>query len=103
MGTVSSILCFSVIRKSKIDNNWYYYDDSNVTQCNEENVCTKAAYVLFYQRRPNSKSERNIPAAAGGSAETSEGATTSHNGSPSLVNGGDGATMNGVGESDVDE
>ena len=37
--------------KSKIDNNWYYYDDSNVTQCNEENVCTKAAYVLFYQRR----------------------------------------------------
>ena len=37
--------------KSKIDNNWYYYDDSNVTQTNEEAVCTKAAYVLFYQRR----------------------------------------------------
>ena len=37
--------------KSKIDNNWYYYDDSNVSQANEEAVCSKAAYVLFYQRR----------------------------------------------------
>jgi len=90
---------YTAYGKSKIDNNWYYYDDSNVTQCNEENVCTKAAYVLFYQRRPHSKSQRNIPAAAG-SAETSEAATSSHNGN--VVNGGE-AVMNGVGESDVDE
>ena len=34
-----------------MDGNWYYFDDSTVTQTNEEAVCTKAAYVLFYQRR----------------------------------------------------
>ena len=48
--------------------------------------------------RPNSKSQRNIPAAAG-SAETSEAATSSQNGN--VVNGD--TAMNGVGESDVDE
>merc|ERR1712203_600226 len=90
------------IWRDKIDNNWYYYDDSNVTQCNEENVCTKAAYVLFYQRRPNSKSQRNIPAAAG-SAETSQASSSLHNGNVvNGLNGGGEASMNGVGESDED-
>ena len=37
--------------KNKLDGNWYYFDDSSVTQTNEEAVITKAAYVLFYQRR----------------------------------------------------
>ena len=37
--------------KNKLDGNWYYFDDSSVTQTNEEAVVTKAAYVLFYQRR----------------------------------------------------
>ena len=37
--------------KNKTDGNWYYFDDSSVTQTNEEAVVTKAAYVLFYQRR----------------------------------------------------
>ena len=36
---------------NKNDGNWYYFDDSSVTQTNEEAVNTKAAYVLFYQRR----------------------------------------------------
>jgi len=93
---------YTAYGKSKIDNNWYYYDDSNVTQCNEENVCTKAAYVLFYQRRPNSKSQRNIPAAAG-SAETSQASSSLHNGNVvNGLNGGGEASMNGVGESDED-
>ena len=59
--------------------------------------------------RPNSKSQRNIPAAAG-SAESPEGATSSssssssssHNGNV-VVNGGQEAAMNGVAESDVEE
>jgi ubiquitin carboxyl-terminal hydrolase 4/11/15 len=40
--------------KNKLDGNWYYFDDSSVTQTNEEAVVTKAAYVLFYQRRYHS-------------------------------------------------
>ncbi|GIY84997.1 ubiquitin carboxyl-terminal hydrolase 15 [Caerostris extrusa] len=30
---------------------WYYFDDSSVTQSSEENVVSKAAYVLVYMRR----------------------------------------------------
>merc|ERR1719411_1937807 len=85
---------YTAYGKSKIDNNWYYYDDSNVTQTNEEAVCTKAADVLFYQRRPNMKSQRNIPAAAG-SAEEATTSTVHMNG---------GGAMNGVsGESDTED
>ncbi|CAG2110965.1 unnamed protein product [Medioppia subpectinata] len=30
---------------------WHYFDDSNVSLAAEDNVVSKAAYVLFYQRR----------------------------------------------------
>lgn len=30
---------------------WHYFDDSNVSPASEENVVSKAAYVLFYERR----------------------------------------------------
>ena len=30
---------------------WHYFDDSNVSQASEDNVVSKAAYVLFYERR----------------------------------------------------
>merc|ERR1712152_8236 len=60
---------YTAYGKNKIDGNWYYFDDSSVTQTNEEAVVTKAAYVLFYQRRTIPKSKRNIPAAAGSADE----------------------------------
>ena len=34
-----------------IDGNWYSYDDSNVSQADEKEVCTRNAYVIFYRRR----------------------------------------------------
>ncbi|KAG8128368.1 hypothetical protein E2320_015218 [Naja naja] len=37
--------------KNKINGKWYYFDDSNVSPASEEQIVTKAAYVLFYQRR----------------------------------------------------
>ena len=36
--------------KNKNDGEWYYFDDSNVTRA-KGGIVTKAAYVLFYQRR----------------------------------------------------
>ncbi|XP_032242140.2 ubiquitin carboxyl-terminal hydrolase 4 [Nematostella vectensis] len=33
------------------DDHWYSYDDSSVSQINEEQIVSKAAYVLFYKRR----------------------------------------------------
>merc|ERR1719210_1420236 len=89
---------YTAYGKNKIDGNWHYFDDSSVTQTNEEAVVTKAAYVLFYQRRTINKSKRNIPAAAGSADE----ATTSTVGGQPHVNGGS-VPMNGVsGDSDED-
>ena len=41
---------------SEVEDVGNYYDDSNVTLSSEGSVVTKAAYVLFYQRRDMSNS-----------------------------------------------
>ncbi len=33
------------------DDKWYVYDDSQVKQTSEDQIVTRAAYLLFYQRR----------------------------------------------------
>ena len=37
--------------KNIADNKWYTFDDTKVTEMPEEEVVTRAAYLLFYQRR----------------------------------------------------
>ena len=37
--------------KNRLDSKWYYFDDARVTEAKEDDVVSKAAYVLFYQRR----------------------------------------------------
>ena len=85
-----------------------------MTQTNEEAVCTKAAYVLFYQRRwdstyitsqsglrifrPHGKSKKNIPAAAGSAENQATSSSLGHNGN--LVNGD--STVNGVSDEDME-
>lgn len=39
--------------KNKVNGKWYYFDDSSVSLASEDQIVTKAAYVLFYQRRDN--------------------------------------------------
>lgn len=34
-----------------MDGQWYSYDDSSVDLIPEEEVCTRGAYILFYERR----------------------------------------------------
>ena len=34
-----------------IDGNWYDYDDRSCTQTSKRNICSSAAYVLFYRRQ----------------------------------------------------
>ncbi|ESO84311.1 hypothetical protein LOTGIDRAFT_132462 [Lottia gigantea] len=36
---------------NKSSNEWYYFDDSSVSQSSEDQVVSKAAYVLVYQKR----------------------------------------------------
>lgn len=42
---------YTAFAKNKIDGNWYNFDDSSVSKTSEDQIVTKAAYVLFYQRR----------------------------------------------------
>lgn len=42
---------YTAYGKNREDHQWHYFDDSNVSQASEENVVSKAAYVLFYQQR----------------------------------------------------
>ncbi|KAM8947466.1 ubiquitin carboxyl-terminal hydrolase 43 isoform 2-T2 [Pelodytes ibericus] len=37
--------------RNSLDARWYSYDDSNVEQVLEDEVCTRGAYLLFYQKR----------------------------------------------------
>jgi len=93
---------YTAYGKNKIDGNWYYFDDSSVTQTNEEAVVTKAAYVLFYQRRSTCKSTKScktgIPAAAGSAQAAASNGTNGVNGGAVITNG----VSNGVG-GDSDE
>jgi len=42
---------YTAYAKNRETTNWHYFDDSNVSQASEENVVSKAAYVLFYLRK----------------------------------------------------
>ncbi|XP_034043626.1 ubiquitin carboxyl-terminal hydrolase 43a [Thalassophryne amazonica] len=37
--------------RNSVDGQWYSYDDSSVDLVPEEEVCTRGAYILFYERR----------------------------------------------------
>ncbi|NP_001121498.1 ubiquitin carboxyl-terminal hydrolase 15 [Xenopus tropicalis] len=42
---------YTAFAKNKDDGKWYYFDDSSVSTASEEQIVSKAAYVLFYQRQ----------------------------------------------------
>uniref|UniRef100_A0A8C3VN36 Ubiquitin carboxyl-terminal hydrolase n=1 Tax=Catharus ustulatus TaxID=91951 RepID=A0A8C3VN36_CATUS len=52
---------YTAYAKNKVNDKWYYFDDSSVSVASEDQIVTKAAYVLFYQRR-NSE-EHSAPSA----------------------------------------
>ncbi|NXJ79568.1 UBP31 hydrolase, partial [Trogon melanurus] len=46
------VMCFpSAYCKNSVDGQWYCFDDSDVQQLSENEVCKQTAYILFYQRR----------------------------------------------------
>ncbi|KAM9534153.1 ubiquitin carboxyl-terminal hydrolase 4 isoform 3-T3 [Guaruba guarouba] len=50
---------YTAYAKNKVNDKWYYFDDSSVSMASEDQIVTKAAYVLFYQRR--SSEEHTAP------------------------------------------
>lgn len=56
---------YTAYAKNKDDGRWYHFDDSSVTPISEGTVVTKAAYVLFYQRREETASAASATASNG--------------------------------------
>ncbi|XP_051976317.1 ubiquitin carboxyl-terminal hydrolase 15-like isoform X1 [Xyrauchen texanus] len=46
---------YTAYAKNKDDDKWYNFDDSSVSPVNEDQIVSKAAYVLFYQRQDTVK------------------------------------------------
>lgn len=42
---------YTAFARNKDNGQWYYYDDSSVSPVSEEQIESRAAYVLFYQRQ----------------------------------------------------
>ncbi|KAJ7992760.1 hypothetical protein DPEC_G00282010 [Dallia pectoralis] len=42
---------YTAFCRNSVDGRWYGYDDSSAEPVPEEEVCTRGAYILFYQRR----------------------------------------------------
>ncbi|XP_051904170.1 ubiquitin carboxyl-terminal hydrolase 43 [Hippocampus zosterae] len=42
---------YTAFCRNSVDAQWYSYDDSNAEAVPEGDVCTRGAYILFYQRR----------------------------------------------------
>uniref|UniRef100_A0A673I037 Ubiquitin carboxyl-terminal hydrolase 4 n=1 Tax=Sinocyclocheilus rhinocerous TaxID=307959 RepID=A0A673I037_9TELE len=62
---------YTAYSKNKMDGKWYYFDDSSVSSSTEDQIVTKAAYVLFYQRRDADTPSKSTPSASpGGAPET---------------------------------
>ncbi|XP_051667263.1 ubiquitin carboxyl-terminal hydrolase 4 isoform X1 [Manacus candei] len=52
---------YTAYAKNKVNDKWYYFDDSSVSVASEDQIVTKAAYVLFYQRRNNEEHSAPCP------------------------------------------
>lgn len=48
---VMVVFQFAAYCRNSVDGLWYSYDDSSVDLIPEEEVCTRGAYILFYERR----------------------------------------------------
>uniref|UniRef100_A0A8C4HJ09 Ubiquitin carboxyl-terminal hydrolase n=1 Tax=Dicentrarchus labrax TaxID=13489 RepID=A0A8C4HJ09_DICLA len=64
---------YTAYGKNKVDGKWYYFDDSSVSSATEDQIVTKAAYVLFYQRRDEEAPSKPQPSASlGGAPEAAD-------------------------------
>ncbi|KAM6981471.1 ubiquitin carboxyl-terminal hydrolase 4 [Aplochiton taeniatus] len=64
---------YTAYGKNKADGKWHYFDDSSVSSASEDQIVTKAAYVLFYQRRDGEGPSKPQPSASmGGACEAAE-------------------------------
>jgi len=42
-----------------IDGKWYNFNDGSVGHADSDRICSSAAYLLFYRRRPNTQTSES--------------------------------------------
>uniref|UniRef100_A0A3P9LMA7 Ubiquitin carboxyl-terminal hydrolase n=1 Tax=Oryzias latipes TaxID=8090 RepID=A0A3P9LMA7_ORYLA len=62
---------YTAYAKNKDDGKWYNFDDSSVSPASEDQIVSKAAYVLFYQRQDTVKGTGYFAAGRDGTSPTS--------------------------------
>jgi len=95
---------YTAYGKNRLDNKWYYFDDSSVTEAKESDIVTKAAYVLFYQRRSSespAKPANLTNGVASPMSATTNGGAKVVNGNSKLVNGNGVASMSSDEDMDI--
>uniref|UniRef100_A0A4W5L550 Ubiquitin carboxyl-terminal hydrolase 4 n=1 Tax=Hucho hucho TaxID=62062 RepID=A0A4W5L550_9TELE len=65
---------YTAYGKNNADGKWHYFDDSSVSAASEDQIVTKAAYVLFYQRRDAGDVLAKLPPSASLGGATAEAA-----------------------------
>ncbi|XP_075751716.1 ubiquitin carboxyl-terminal hydrolase 15 isoform X1 [Rhipicephalus microplus] len=68
---------YTAYAKNKETHKWYHFDDSSVSSATEDNVVSKAAYVLFYMRRDSgdrTSPRKRSPAAAASTRQSGSAA-----------------------------
>ncbi|XP_053325397.1 ubiquitin carboxyl-terminal hydrolase 4 isoform X2 [Spea bombifrons] len=63
---------YTAYAKNHENGQWYYFDDSSVSPASEDQIVTKAAYVLFYQRQDDDHFKTSLPTASVSTAATEE-------------------------------
>lgn len=67
---------YATYAKNKMTQQWHYFDDNSVSPATEENVVSKAAYVLFYARRDEGRSRNPSASASSADRQCSSTSTT---------------------------
>ncbi|XP_003740048.1 ubiquitin carboxyl-terminal hydrolase 15 [Galendromus occidentalis] len=63
---------YTAYAKNKITKKWNHFDDLNVSSISENDIVSKQAYVLFYQRREDPTSQNGSDAEKGASSTPAE-------------------------------
>ncbi|CAH2312516.1 ubiquitin carboxyl-terminal hydrolase 4 isoform X1 [Pelobates cultripes] len=63
---------YTAYAKNHLNGQWYYFDDSSVSPASEDQIVTKAAYVLFYQRQDSEHFKASLPTVSLGTSATEE-------------------------------
>ena len=78
---------YTAYAKNKVDQKWYDFDDSSVSPMDENGVISRAAYVLYFQRRRPGMESAPMVLPAPPKSVVQDGGPVAHDGGNPFMNG----------------